>query len=81
MERWHDAIAAFRRALELNPEYPFARLNLAFALAHAGMEREATEELRAVLQRDPNNQPALAKLEELSAPRKDRTRVGGENRA
>ena len=81
LERWEDAAGAFRKALGLNPEYPFARLNLAFTLAHAGHEREAMEELRAVLQRDPNNQPALTKLEELSAPRKEKSRAAGENRA
>src|SRR5262249_40889063 len=76
-ERWPEAVAAFRRALEANPEYPFARLNLAFALAEAGHDREATEELRAILAIEPNNEPALGKLEELSAPRKERTRVQG----
>src|SRR5438093_9170689 len=75
--RWEEAVAAFRRALEVNPEYPFARLNLAFALAEAGHDREAVEELRAILTREPNNEPALAKLEELSAPKKERTRVQG----
>ena len=75
--RWEEAVAAFRRALEVNPEYPFARLNLAFALAEAGHDREAVEELRAILAREPNNEPALVKLQELSAPKKERTRVQG----
>jgi tetratricopeptide (TPR) repeat protein len=75
--RWDESIAAFRRALEANPEYPFARLNLAFALAEAGHDRQAVEELRAILAREPNNEPALAKVEELSAQKRDRTRVPG----
>lgn len=75
--RWEESIAAFRRALEANPEYPFARLNLAFALAEAGHEREAVEELRAILAREPNNEPARVRLEELAAPKKERTRVQG----
>jgi len=77
LERWNESVAAFRRALEANPEYPFARLNLAFALAEGGHDREAVEELRAILAREPNNEPALVKLEELSAPKKERTRVQG----
>jgi hypothetical protein len=55
-------------------------LNLAFALAHAGLEKEAAEELRVVLTREPNNQAALTRLEELSAPKKERPRAQGENR-
>jgi len=81
LEQWEDAIAAFRRALEVNSQYLVARLNLAFALAHASREKEAIEELSLILTKEPNNQPALAKLEELSAPRRDRTRAQGENRA
>ena len=80
IERWDDAIPAFRRALEANPEYHVARLNLAFALAHADHDKEAAEELRLVLLKEPNNQPALAKLEELSAPKRERSRVQGEAR-
>ena len=49
----------------------------AFALAEAGHDREAVEELRAILAREPNNEAALAKLDELSAPKKERTRVQG----
>ena len=77
LERWDESVAAFRRALEANPEYPFARLNLAFALSEGGHDKEAVEELRAILAREPNNEPALAKLQELSAPKKERTRVQG----
>ncbi len=77
LDRWDESVAAFRRALEANPEYPFARLNLAFALADGGHDTEAVEELRAILAREPNNEPALGKLQELSAPKKERTRVQG----
>jgi len=77
LDRWDESVAAFRRALEANPEYPFARLNLAFALAEGGHDKEAVEELRAILAREPNNEPALVKLQELSAPKKERTRVQG----
>ena len=77
--RWEESIAAFRKALLANPEYPFARRNLAFALSEAGHEKEAVEELRAILALEPNNEPAAARLNELMAPRKEkeRTRVQG----
>ncbi len=74
-EIWPDSIAAFRRALEVNPDYLVARLNLACALSQGGEERAAAEELRSVLSAEPENQPALALLEGLSAPRRERSRV------
>ena len=80
MEQWTEAIDAFRRALDLNEEYHVARLNLAYALAHAGQTSQAIEELRAVLSREPQNHAALLKLEELSSPRREKARVGGESR-
>jgi tetratricopeptide (TPR) repeat protein len=81
-EEWGQAIEAFRRAIEINSGYLVARLNLAFALAEGGRDSEATDELRAVLQAEPDNQPARAKLEELAAPRRERAaRPAGETRA
>ena len=80
MEHWDEAIAAFQRALEVNADYPVARLNLAFILAAAGRDKEAIDELRAVLAREPDNQAALTKLEELQAPKRDKSRVQGESR-
>ena len=79
LERWVEAVAAFRKALLANPEYPFARLNLAFALAEAGHEKDAVEELRGILALEPNNEPAITRLNELLSPRKEkeRTRVQG----
>jgi tetratricopeptide (TPR) repeat protein len=80
-EEWEGAIAAFRRALEVNPDYLVARLNLGFALSECGKDAEAVDELRAVLAREPDNQPALARLEELASPRRERARPAGETRA
>lgn len=80
-EEWEASIAAFRRALEVNPDYLVARLNLAFALSESGKDTEAIDELRAVLAREPDNQPALARMEELAAPRRERARPAGETRA
>jgi Tfp pilus assembly protein PilF len=80
-EEWEEAIASFRKAIEVNPEYRVSRLNLAFALAELGRDAEATEELKAVLAHEPDNQPAIAKLEELQAPRREKVRAQGETRA
>jgi Tfp pilus assembly protein PilF len=81
LERWEEAVASFRRALEANADYEVARLNLAFALAHAGHDKDAADELRAVLARDPNNQAAITKLEELTARKREKSRAQGESRA
>ena len=78
---WDESIAVFRRALEVNPDYLVARLNLGFALSEMGKDAEAVDELRAVLTREPDNHPAQARLEELTAPRRERVRAAGETRA
>lgn len=44
-----DAIAAFRSALRMQPDYIEARFNAALLLARAGMENESIEEYRKVL--------------------------------
>jgi superkiller protein 3 len=75
-----QAIDAFRKAVEVNPDYLVARLNLAFALAERTRDTEACDELRAILVREPDNQPALAKLDELTSPRRA-ARTTGETRA
>jgi tetratricopeptide (TPR) repeat protein len=80
-EEWEEAIAAFHRALEINPDYLVARLNLGFALSECGKDSEAIDELRAVLAREPDNQPALARIEEIAAPRRERARTAGDSRA
>ena len=49
-----------------------ARLNLAFTLAEGSEVREAVSELKAVLSKEPSNQAALSKLEELSPGREER---------
>ena len=71
LERTEEAIAAFKRSIEGNPEYLAARLNLGFTYAGAGLHREAVEVLTRALELQPSLQPAKAKLEELRANRKD----------
>jgi hypothetical protein len=65
----------------VNPDYVVSRLNLAFALAERGRDPEAMDELRAILAKEPDNQPAIAKLEELQAPRREKVRAMGDSRA
>jgi superkiller protein 3 len=81
-ERYGEAEAAFRRALDINPEYGVSRLNLAFTLAEQGRDAEAIEMFRQILEREPDNQPARTRLEELQSPRreKERARAAGETR-
>ena len=66
------AIAEFRQAIECNPDYLAARLNLAFTLAERNEVKEAVCELKAVLSKEPSNQVALSKLEELDPGREGR---------
>jgi tetratricopeptide (TPR) repeat protein len=69
------AIAEFRQAIECNPDYVVARLNLAFSLAEGNEVKEAVSELTAVLSKEPANQAARVKLEELTQVREERARI------
>ena len=63
--RVDDGIAAFRRAVALNPDHAVAKLNLAFAHLRAGQFKDAEHVLEEVLEQDPSQSVASAKLEEL----------------
>ena len=65
LDRPSEAIEAFRASSALAPGYVVPRLNLAFALAGVGEYRDAEAELAAILELDPNEPAAAAKLEEL----------------
>ena len=58
-----EAIASFRRAIELNPKYTLAHRNLAAALLRAGRKDEALAHLEDVLRGDPSQ----SGLRELAA--------------
>jgi superkiller protein 3 len=60
--RWPQAIAAYRRALELNPDLDQARLHLAMALHEAGKEADAVVELRKLVARQPGHARAHYRL-------------------
>jgi len=63
--RVDDGIAAFRRAVALNPDHGVAKLNLAFAHLRAGQFKDAEHVLEEVLEQDPSQNVASTKLEEL----------------
>ena len=65
LSRLDEGIAAFRRAVALNPDHSVAKLNLAFAHLRAGRFKDAEHVLEEVLEQDPSQGVASAKLEEL----------------
>ncbi len=55
MGRFDDAIAAEKKALELDPLNTFLNTDLAFFLYWARRYEEATTQIRKTLELDPNN--------------------------
>ncbi len=77
LERFDEALAAFRRSADLSPSHLVPRLNLAFAYLRANRRQEGEVELRAILAREPSEPVAKAKLEELrSGKLLERGRMG-----
>jgi tetratricopeptide (TPR) repeat protein len=54
-----DAVASFGRALELNPDYHGARLDLARSLESLGLRVQALDHVALVLEADPQHAQAL----------------------
>src|SRR5439155_245958 len=61
--RTDEAIAAYRKVLELEPGNVLARNNLGALLGRSGRYEEAVRELETLLQRDPANATARGNLE------------------
>jgi tetratricopeptide (TPR) repeat protein len=72
-----DALCSFARALELNPDFHGARIQMAVSLDALGDRAGASEQLALVLQAEPDQPQAL----ELSDRWQPRTRSGGESPA
>ncbi len=62
-----DAVEYFQKALRNDPSDPDYHFNLGIALRHAGDANGANRELRAVLERRPNDAEAKSLLETQSA--------------
>jgi tetratricopeptide (TPR) repeat protein len=80
LDRLDEGIEAFRDATAMKPEWRIPWLNLAFALLRGGRAKEAEAELEAILERDPTEPAAMAKLEELQtgrAPERRRSTARG----
>jgi adenylate cyclase len=54
MERYHEAIAAYRRTISRNPDFSSAHLQLAATYAQLGRLEEAKAEAAQTLRRDPS---------------------------
>ena len=60
-----EAEREFRRAVEIDPEFPPGRTSLATFLQKSGRARDAEAEYRVVLQLDPGQYPAIFNLAEI----------------
>lgn len=69
------AVTSFRESVRLNPRYSIARLNLAYALSDNDGVKEAEAILETLLETDPHNSPAKARLGEIRASRVDPRRL------
>ena len=67
--RVEEGVAAFRRAVALSTDHSVAKLNLAFALLRAGQFKDAEHVLEEVIDKDPSQSVASAKLQELRTGR------------
>ncbi len=65
LDRVEDAVESFRKGLSINPKYIIPKMNLAFGLLHLGDVKEGEALLEEILETDPHEPAALAKLEEL----------------
>lgn len=61
-ERYDDAIAAFKKSVELEPQNASGRVLLGWTQHLAGQEKAATESLLPVIYKDPQYVPALNAL-------------------
>lgn len=75
LDRLEEAMDAFRRAINQIPKAIVPRLNLAFTLAQSGDYKSAEKELEQILNLEPDEPAAKAKLEEIQqGPRPERRR-------
>ena len=63
-----ESVTAFRRSVWINPGYLVAWLNLAFTCNELGRKEETWQALGKVLEREPENEPALFLKRTLERP-------------
>lgn len=76
-----EAIAAYRRAVELDPHYAEARVSLGIALGHVGELDEAIEQHQQALRIKPELAAAHANLAKALAARVERSIQAGNDEA
>lgn len=69
---WHDSIALWTRAADLDRRNDIATYNLAVALAEAGREEEAMNRYEQTLRLVPDHAPARQNLSIIQAAREER---------
>jgi Flp pilus assembly protein TadD len=69
-DKLNDAIAEYRKALEIKNDNPEAHFNLGFALARQGKRAEAETEYLVALKQKPNYAEAAHQLQVLRASAK-----------
>jgi protein O-mannosyl-transferase len=67
MRRYNEAIAQYKKALELEPDEPVIHRNLGVLLVRLGRFKEAAVQLRAALKIVPNEPVARETLDEIEA--------------
>lgn len=67
LDRWPEAATALRNAWNINGAEPSLQRKLATALANAGLHEEATEQLKSLLGRTPDDLPTRLMLSRLLA--------------
>jgi len=63
-----EAVACYRRTLQLHPSHVLAHNNLGLIYFHQGRRDEARREYETALRLDPNCEPAKANLKLLDSP-------------
>ena len=70
LERWDEAIAAYRQAIELHPNSGIVHYHLGQALANLGLDEQAISSLEKAIELKPDLSGAYQALENLQTKQK-----------